>query len=78
MPFYEIAIDCKGADAPVVSPNTYDTLEEAEAALAPFLEMLKSKGCARLSWFGAEAANVRQALVRKHRSEEAAEPADAP
>jgi hypothetical protein len=63
MPFYEIVVDCKGADAPVVSPMTYATLEEAEAALAPLLEILEAKRYARLSWFGADASNVRQAFV---------------
>jgi hypothetical protein len=65
MPCYEIVIDGKGADQPAVSPTTYATREEAEAELAPLLDVLASKGFARLSWYGGEATNIRQAFVRE-------------
>ena len=63
MPHYEIVIQGKGTGEPVVSPTTYATLEEAEAALEPLLEMLKSGGFVRLSWFGGEAANINRVFV---------------
>lgn len=63
MPYYEIVIQGKGTGDPVVSPTTYAALEEAEAALAPVLDVLESKGFLRLSWYGADAANINRAFV---------------